>query len=166
MTKPKDYEVDAGIRLTFDTLTDRGFDDEVVAAALDEFQGNLWIDVFGSAVDKAADCIGLQAFPEIVREQWPQDDVVARGVLQTVSDRWDEIPGIAFAWAEMVGSDRFYEILADESGDVETYFVALAEHGNEGVKEFDYDRIVRPAIDRVEDAYADSADGDIHIAAL
>ena len=165
MIKPKDYEVDAGVRLTFDTLTDRGFDDVVVAAALDEFQGNLWIAVFGSAVDKAAESIGLQAFPEFVREQWPQDDVVARGVLQAVSDRWVENPGVAFAWAERIGSDRFYEVLADTTGDVEAYFVALAEQGNEGVKEFDYDRNVRPAVDRVEDSYAGTADDDIVVGA-
>jgi hypothetical protein len=64
--KPQGYAHDAGVRLTFDTLTDRGFDDEVVAAALDAYPGDLWSDVFGPAIDRVASIIGISqsGFPE------------------------------------------------------------------------------------------------------
>lgn len=64
MKKPNEYDSDAGIRLTFDTLVDRGFDPKAVRKALDAYDGDLWWDIFGPAVDDAAEIIGLSAFPE------------------------------------------------------------------------------------------------------
>jgi hypothetical protein len=61
---PRDYDTDAGVALTFDTLCDRGHDPERVREALDAFTGDLWWDVFGPAIDRAAEGIGLGAHPE------------------------------------------------------------------------------------------------------
>jgi len=56
---PKEYDTDAGIALTYDTLCDRGHDPATVRQALDAFTGDLWWDVFGPAVDKAGRLIGV-----------------------------------------------------------------------------------------------------------
>lgn len=62
--KPRDYDVDTGVALTFDTLCDRGFDAETVKKALDAAEVDLWWTIYGPAVDKAAELIGLDAYPE------------------------------------------------------------------------------------------------------
>lgn len=64
MQYPKHYEVDAGVRLTFDTLTDRGYNAAVVSEAIDGLDADLWMHVFGPAVDRAAEVIGLAPYPE------------------------------------------------------------------------------------------------------
>lgn len=64
MIRPKDYEHDAGIRLMFDTLTDRGHDPEDVAARMDAADHDFWLEIFGPAIDRAADWLGLHPFPE------------------------------------------------------------------------------------------------------
>ena len=62
--KPQNYDSDTGVAMVFDTLCDRGFDPKQVAEAIDEYDGDLWMDVFGPAVDNAADLIGLEAYPD------------------------------------------------------------------------------------------------------
>jgi len=62
--KPKDYQYDAGLALTFDTLCDRGYDPLKVAKALDDYGGDMWCDIFGPAIDAAAEAIGLAPYPE------------------------------------------------------------------------------------------------------
>lgn len=62
--KPLGYEHDAGIRLVFDTLTDRGFDEEIVREALDNYESDLWFEVFGPQIDKIGEAIGIGAYPE------------------------------------------------------------------------------------------------------
>lgn len=61
---PKEYEVDSGIALTYDTLCNRGHDPEVVRLVLDAYGGDLWMDVFGPAIDRAAEAVGLTPYPE------------------------------------------------------------------------------------------------------
>jgi hypothetical protein len=61
--KPQDYDTDQGIAMVYDTLCDRGHDPEWVVALLDAYEGDLWMEVFGPAVDRAAECIGIAAYP-------------------------------------------------------------------------------------------------------
>ena len=88
---------------------------------------------------------------------WPYNDVVATGVLDTVVARRDTEAYRVYEWASKLGKDRFYEILADGTGDAEVFFVELAEQDD--AKDFDYDekvnydRNVGPAVDRIEDAF-------------
>lgn len=62
--KPQDYDSDTGVAMVFDTLCDRGFNAKQVAKLLDEYDGDLWMDVFGPAIDDAADLIGLESYPD------------------------------------------------------------------------------------------------------
>jgi hypothetical protein len=62
--KPVGYDTDSGIALVFDTLCDRGHAPEQVANLLDEYTGDLWLEVFGPAIDNAAELIGTTAYPE------------------------------------------------------------------------------------------------------
>jgi hypothetical protein len=63
MKYPQNYKSDSGVAMVFDTLCDRGYDPVLVCKALDKFDGDLWMDVFGPAVDEAAEIIGLSAYP-------------------------------------------------------------------------------------------------------
>jgi len=60
---PSEYEDDPGVALVFDTLCQRGHDPDVVRRALDVYAGDLWPEIFGPAVDRAAEAIGLAPFP-------------------------------------------------------------------------------------------------------
>jgi hypothetical protein len=60
---PSEYEDDPAVALVFDTLYQRGHEPDVVRAALDVYEGNLWLEIFGPAVDRAAEAIGLVPFP-------------------------------------------------------------------------------------------------------
>ena len=82
------------------------------------------------------------------------DDVVVAGVVNTVAARRDLDESVVIAWADEIGSERFYSLLNDSTGDVEAFFVALAN--GEDVDDFPYDKTIGPAVDRIEDAFADS----------
>jgi len=60
---PSECEDDPGVALVFDTLCQRGHDPDLVRGALDVYEGNLWLDIFGPAVDRAAEAIGLRPYP-------------------------------------------------------------------------------------------------------
>lgn len=64
MKLPRDYALDSGVAMVFDTLCDRGHDREQLIEMLDTFDGDLWCTIFGPAVDSAAEAIGLPAYPE------------------------------------------------------------------------------------------------------
>jgi len=61
---PREYESDPGIALAFNTFCGRGHDPSVVKQALDAYEGDLWWDFFGPALDNVAAAIGLPEFPE------------------------------------------------------------------------------------------------------
>jgi hypothetical protein len=82
---------------------------------------------------------------------FPQDDIVATGVLDTVAARLDHDPESLYHWAFELERNRFYEILNDHDGEARVFFVALA--GGADVDDIDYDRRVGPKVDRIEDAY-------------
>jgi hypothetical protein len=87
---------------------------------------------------------------------WPHGDIVAEGVLNTVSDRRDVKREVLYTWAAKRGKGAFYAILADESGFVQEFCEWLATPGDDFDDEMDpdtYARYVGPAIDRIEDAY-------------
>jgi hypothetical protein len=69
--KPQDYDTDQGVAMVYDTLCDRGHDEVEIAALLDGYDGDLWMEVFGPAVDRAAECIGVSAYPD---EDEDEDD--------------------------------------------------------------------------------------------
>jgi hypothetical protein len=60
---PSEYEDDPGVALVYDTLCQRGYEPDVVRRALDVYEGNLWLEIFGLAVSHAAELIGLKPFP-------------------------------------------------------------------------------------------------------
>ena len=61
--KPQDYDTDTGVAMVYDTLCDRGHDPDLIVELLNGYDGDLWMDVFGPAVDRAAECIGTTAYP-------------------------------------------------------------------------------------------------------
>jgi hypothetical protein len=61
---PIEYDVDTGVAMVFDTLCDRGHDPEHIVKLLDNYGGDLWMEIFGPAIDRAAEAIGTTAYPE------------------------------------------------------------------------------------------------------
>lgn len=87
---------------------------------------------------------------------WLTNDPVAAGVLETVAARNDVDHKTLYAWGETLGEERFYALLRDETGDVETFFVALVSDEEIPEDLVNYDRNVGPAVDRIEDAWTAS----------
>ena len=56
--------------------------------------------------------------------EWPNNDQVAQGVLDTVAARLDTDPESVYEWARFTGSEWFYVTL--NSPEAEDYFGALA----------------------------------------
>ena len=56
---PSEYEHDPAVALVYDTLVQRGHEPDVVRRALDVYEGNLWLEFFGPAVDLAAVAISI-----------------------------------------------------------------------------------------------------------
>ena len=53
------FPTDAGEQLVYETLSDRGFPTERVAAAIEEYSGDLWADFFGPLFDEIERVLGL-----------------------------------------------------------------------------------------------------------
>lgn len=88
--------------------------------------------------------------------EWPDNDVVAQGVLDTVAARLDITPDSVYEWAGFAGSEWFYTLL--DSIEAEDYFAALADNDTGDYPDVNYEHHVGPAVDRVEDAYIHARD--------
>lgn len=53
------FPTDAGEQLAYETLCDRGFPAERVAAAIEAYTGDLWSDFFGPMIDEIEGVLGL-----------------------------------------------------------------------------------------------------------
>lgn len=83
---------------------------------------------------------------------WPEDDVTAMGVLNTIADRRDLKASVVYQRArESALEEQFDEVLEDEYGNVESYFLALSVSESDEMLAYDYDKQIGPAVDRVED---------------
>lgn len=52
VARPEGYDDDAGIRLIYDCLHDRGLDPAVLVARMDAYTGDYWFDFVGPMLDR------------------------------------------------------------------------------------------------------------------
>ena len=53
------FPEDSGEQMAYEVLRDRGYPEERVAAAIEEYRGDLWNDFFGPMMDEIESVLGL-----------------------------------------------------------------------------------------------------------